>query len=627
MSFSPDPLNLGIYKKGRTIPVANVVLDPDHTPKSSFRMYPRENWTSIQYIGDRTFQVSLNKSVVDKMAVGSYTGEVKITYDGTYAGFKKKRNEYFDVNFVIQNTINLAVSPTNFTFTHTIGQAQPRSKFFSITSENSWTLLADAAWITTNRTQGTGNASVEVGVDVTGLSNGQYSGTILVDDGYGKKTAQVNLIVYGENTADDFLICKPDSLEFLESYNKPSSATRKLNIETSDAVAITTNVPWLDFSKTYITPGIESIQVSTQNTEAMNFGTYLGKITITSSYSTQVVPVMLTINEAVIGGVVDNGFYYADDRNIIAFSNTVAESELVLDFDTITATDNLNYQKTIPFFRGVAKSILGQEAKNLIRGYDQFSSLQTGIIEPVAPLNMNIQVYDKIIDSTQRTTRDTLSNIKVMLGKTPTVANWLSEIPNAIVTAKDGIVAFSFRADTPPDEIVVTGDATQTFSASGISGGIYTCIVKLEDLSLSANQAINIACGGFSVGVNIIASEPEHTRIAWLNQWGCPEIFTCRGYLEIEDGIDQVEATYAEEGRERIQILDVDNPITYTIKTGFIFSRAEVDWLRGILRAKKIWIEIDGQFVPVIRNFKKLAHYETRNFLFAYELKFESALV
>ena len=97
--------------------------------------------------------------------------------------------------------------------------------------------------------------------------------------------------------------------------------------------------------------------------------------------------------------------------------------------------------------------------------------------------------------------------------------------------------------------------------------------------------------------------------------------------LTITNETSQTLAKYAEEGKERSTVLEVLNPRTYSVYTGFLETKEEVAWLHTILEAKKIWIEVEGEFIEVVRDFKSLPLYETRNLLDAYLLKFEKAVV
>jgi hypothetical protein len=160
-----------------------------------------------------------------------------------------------------------------------------------------------------------------------------------------------------------------------------------------------------------------------------------------------------------------------------------------------------------------------------------------------------------------------------------------------------------------------------------LAGGIYTCCVNLTDFDLVPGNVVNIRCGTHTVKVNIAATEPQHVKLAWINEWNCPEIFPCSGYLEITNESDQQIAKYAIEGKERSVVLDVSRPQKIKVNTGFIDTRAEVDWLHKILDAKLIYVEINGEWVEVVRAFKNLPFYETRNFLDSYELIFDKALV
>lgn len=631
MAFNPKSINLS-YKKQRTPLTQETTLTLEYPLASggvSVTSVP--NWLKVTLVsgsdGVYVYRLQPVATYADVLSVGTYSQIVEFKYKFSFFAGTGNATEKLTVSLTVSDTVLLSVNPSFISQTYTIGAAAPGKKFLSITSENNWTVIKDQSWMTINKTSGTGNTSLEVGFDPSGLSAGVYTGQILVDDGYDKKTVAVTLNVLGENTSDDYLIVTPDSFEWVEEYQEPSTKTKKIVVDSSEDFTITSNVSWITFSSNSWPAGQKSIQAVATDTDLLTYGVYQGLITIASSYSTKTVQVLLTINKVVVSGVDSNGLYFADDRNKLSFANTVDNSVLVLSYTADNGIQQFLYPKSIPFYRGVAESILGQEVKNIIAPNYELDNLNTRCFVPVKPVTMNIGVYDKIINASQQTLRKTLTNVQVLTGATPKTSNWLSYIPSEIYTVKDAIVVFTFMADTAPTEINITGADETDYNVTGLSGGIYSCLVNLSELSLSVGDSINISCGGYSVKVNIDPVEPEHTKLVWLNEWNCPEIFTCRGDLTISNESTQTLASYAEEGKERSTVLDVTLPTTYEVNTGYLYSREEVDWLHSILRAKKIWLQINGEFVEVVRTFDAMDYYETRNILDAYELTFEKAIV
>lgn len=564
----------------------------------------------------------------NNLPVGTHSATIEFRYKvGPTPGVSVTVKEPLTVSISVSDTVALTVQPSFISQSYTIGQPAPGKKFLSIASENNWTIIKDQSWVTLNKTQGTGNASVEIGFDPAGLASGSHTAQLLIDDGYDKKTVVITLNVLGENTSSDFLIVAPDSFEWVESFEAPSTKTKKITVESSEDFTINSNVPWITFSSNNWTAGQRSIQAVATDTDTLAYGVHQGVITVASTYSSKTIQVLLTINQVVLNGLESGTLYFADDRNKISFANTVDNSELLLQHLTDNGAKQFNYIKTSAFYRGVGESILGTEAKNIINPFYELDNLNSRCFVPVLPLNMTINVYDKIVNSSQQTLRGTFDNVKVLTGSTPVKPNWLSYIPETISTTKDAIIVFSFIADTPPTEIKITGAVDTTFNVTALTGGIYTCMVNLSEFTLVPGNVVNIFCAGNLVKVNIDPVEPEHTKLAWLNEWSCPEMFTCKGDLQILNEAEQTLAKYAHEGKERSKVLEVTRPQVYKVNTGFIYTREEVAWLQRILDAKQIWIEIQGEFIEVNRTFSSLPFYETRNFLDAYELTFEKAVV
>ncbi|MFW9842851.1 MAG: hypothetical protein ACFFES_18340, partial [Candidatus Thorarchaeota archaeon] len=80
----------------------------------------------------------------------------------------------------------ISVSPTSFTFDAEEGGANPPDQILSITNIGegtlAWTVTSSAGWLSLDPTSGTGDGSVTLSVDNTGLADGVYYDTIVVAD-------------------------------------------------------------------------------------------------------------------------------------------------------------------------------------------------------------------------------------------------------------------------------------------------------------------------------------------------------------------------------------------------------------------------------------------------------------
>ncbi|UOB16569.1 BACON domain-containing protein [Abyssalbus ytuae] len=628
MPFSVNPVVLN-YKKNR------YSTDKDVTYKvidirGTIQILNKPNWLNIVLLGvntdadpvEYTYKFSVNTSISSTLQAGTYSQEITFKYKSTPFNFTIQEK----VNVVINvfNTILLNVSPSNLNFQYTIGGSVPGNSFLSITSENNWSIIKDQTWITLSKTSGSGNTSISVGVDVSGLTSGNYNGQILIDDGYNQKIVNVSLVVQGENTSDDYLIVSPESFQASETYGEIPSKLRQINIESSENYTIVSNVPWIQLSSSSGSSGISSVTATIINTEFLSIGNYNGVITVTTNYTVKTINVLLIINQAVINGIESNSFYFAEDRNKLSMSSSVPNSELYIEFET-QASKFVTYNKTVPFFQGVGTAVIGLEAKNLIKENFIPVNITSGVINPVVPMSMNIKAYDKPVNSMELTLRQEFSNLQFINGRSPIDINKINYLPQSINAVKDAIVMFSFIASEPPSEITLNGDLTETIAVSLPPSLIYTAILKLSDYTLLPGNKITISCSGFSVNINIIPSEPQHTRLIFFNEWQCPECITLTGYFEKSKDTDNITTVVAREGKDYTKTIDVREPEEYTVNTGYIYSKNEIEWISNILRSKKIWLEIDGEFTEVICTTRSMSVFKTRRFLNSYNLTFEKA--
>ena len=116
------------------------------------------------------------------LAVGAYNGSITIRND---AGGM----ETVVITLDVKPAPTLTVSPLSIGFDYTIGGNLPASQPLTISIENdpagaySWSATASDAWLTITPASGQGDTvtQVIVGVDVTGLAAGTYTGQIVIE--------------------------------------------------------------------------------------------------------------------------------------------------------------------------------------------------------------------------------------------------------------------------------------------------------------------------------------------------------------------------------------------------------------------------------------------------------------
>lgn len=629
--IDPTPPIKFTYKKLRTVAPQEIILDTTYEVIGNITTYNAPNWLKIIFLSKNgnlySYRLTVDTAKAQNLAPGIYTVHPEFRFRAKIVFFVEKDVAIpCAVTLTVIDTIRLSLSPTVINFEYSVGGQVPGLNFLNVTTENSWSLVKDQSWITVNKTLGTGNTTVEIGANVAGLSVGNYSGTIQIDDGYDKKNVTVNLQVKGTNTSNDYLVFTPETIGVSVSHQEVVDIKKYFHLATSEASIIIVDVPWLVLDDENFAPGDnQSVGINVRNTESLDPGTYIGNVTAQSSFSSIKRQVLLTVNGVYLDGVEDNGFYFADDRKEVKMDSIIANSELILEYLTTVGNQLYPYTKKAPFFKGVGRSVLGGEAKNLIVPLDFTGDIITSVVKGADILNSRILAYDRIRNTTQQTLRRTYENVRVITGSSPKEDNWLTYMPKTIYSFPKGSIAFSFRADEPPENIQITGAVSANIAVEPIEGEVFTCFVNLSDYTLTKDDEIDIACGGFIVKIIIRAMEPETTTIVFLNEWNLPEIFNCSGFRENNIERDQTKARYFVDGKERQRILESRAPESYSVNTGFIYTQAEREWLAKILRSPKIWIWTNGRFEEVVCTTDRLRPYGTREFYNAYGLNFEKA--
>lgn len=634
MAFNPEqPFNLQ-YKKGRGTTAVDAEFSPNRTPTNGeFSISGVPNWLTVIEIapvqGDnnRTVRFAVKTNIADSLSSGVYTADVRFNYRyNKFANLNLQVTETATVNLNVLETVDLNISPTVFSFAYTVGAAAPNVNYLDINSENAWTIEKDQSWIVLNRNSGSNNATIQIGVDVTGLAAGSYSGRVLVDDGYTPKIATVNLTISAATTPTNVIKTNVTQVPITVQQGADTQLNRSFKVTNTDVVSITTDVPWLTTDNTSLPAGTnQTVRLYVADYANLTVGVYEGVITISNANGTVQVKVLVTVMQANVEGIKSNQFYYAKDRNEIQLVSTLPESELKLEFSTDVGANKYIYKKLAPFFKSVARSILGAEANNLVQHKEFNTAIVTGVTKAIDVLNMKITAFDKIKNSTQQTLRETYTGVKVCPGASPKIPGFLSNVPAEIFCPPNGYVCFNYRSDTGPKIIQVGTPISKNYAVQDIDGDVFNVMVNLAPFNLKKGQVISITSNGFSVRANITDAEPEVTPIVFLNEWYCPEVYTASGHITISKQRDQQTTTYYKNGVQHTEVLETKTPYKYSVNTGFIYTEAQRQWLSKILESPKIWLWVNGQFTEVICTNSDLELYRTREFYKSYRLNFEKA--
>lgn len=617
------------YKKYVTPPPAqNFTHTADYN--SSPPSINAPNWLNITYQGsltaeEYTFSFSINPTFANNLPIGETVAQVAIRISfGVGSIFTVPH--FYRVTVNVIDTVLLELNPTDMAFSHIIGETPPVTQNLSIQSENNWSVTKDASWITLSNTVGVNTANIAVGANVTGLAAGNYNGIVTVNDGLFVRNLAVSLSITGEETPTEFLNITPLALEFVEVVDVASTQTRQININASESWTTSINAPWLlldiangDVGETLITASVD--------TNGLAVGAYQGAIEFVSATFIKTVFVSLRISDLATEGIESGNLYYADDKNRLTLFNTNPNTFAIIDFVTSIISDIITYPKRAPYFRGLASIFIGEETENLLLPDAVTSSFITRAYAPLKPISLDFKVFDKDFTSGQTTEIQSFTNVKFINGKTPVIEDKLCYLPEKITTTKDAILALSFLSETQPDSIEISGDITQSIGVSTLANDIYTAIVNLSDFNLSTGNVIDINVSGQSVNVTIKDTEPEHTLIAFENEWQCPEYFMCTGQLKITNRSGWSTTKIDLNGDEYTKILETNQPIEFSIDTGFIYSQEECDWLVNIFKSKRMFVFIKGKRIEVEPSIRRLEVYRTRKNLKSYNLKFRKAII
>jgi hypothetical protein len=150
-----------------------------------------------------------------------------------------------------------------------------------------WNVSADQPWIELSPTSGTNSETVTINISTTGLSSGNYSGTITVTSNDGTKTGTINLNV----RQPPLLSVSPDPPSFnfqettVEKVGTTPATPQTFSISNTGGETLIWSVsadqPWITLSQTSGTnSGTVTIGV---NTAGLSPGSYSGTITVTSN--------------------------------------------------------------------------------------------------------------------------------------------------------------------------------------------------------------------------------------------------------------------------------------------------------------------------------------------------------
>jgi hypothetical protein len=332
------------YQTGGAVPLPQTASVSSSPPGIPFAVSASDAWIHATGGGvtNSTISVSVDPT---GLAAGSYRGSVAVT--STQAG---NSPVLIQVDLTVTTATVISASPASLHFAYTQQGAIPAPQSVSISSNNpiAFTTSVSPAtpWLTASA-GGTTPATVTVTVDPTGLSPGDYEGSVLVNAPGAANTPLVIPVTVSVSAAPR-LQATPTQLTFAYQLGGAAPEAQALTITSSGAplqgVAASSGVPWLTVAGSGgATPAVFTVSA---NGSQLTAGTYQGSITVTSAgaaNSPLMVPVTFIVTAAPVLEVSPGEVSFAWQIGQPLPANqhvTVTSSAGALDYTAAASTDS-----------------------------------------------------------------------------------------------------------------------------------------------------------------------------------------------------------------------------------------------------------------------------------------------
>lgn len=579
---------------------------------------------------DAYLDISINPTVADNLSPRTHTETIQFLLytteiDAPGVGITTPLGNY-TVNLTVSDTVRLSISPTTFSFSYDDGDPAPLDKELTIRSENDWTIVPSESWVTLSQDTGNGNGEVMVGVDIAGLDFGFYEAIVTINDGFLTASFTIYLTVNVPAETTDYIFLNPQNLEFLSQVGISNATQKKLIVDAGNNWTLSANKPWIQLSSLSGASGITEVLVSVDSDE-LAAGIYSAQLTATSAGIVKKAFIVLRVVTVSVTGLLDNGVYFADDRVYLMVGSIGDNSFLRLEIEASSEGKIKNYPKEQPYFKGIARALIGSESRLLIDKTNPLDNFVTGPIPSPKPLVLNIAAFEQNRFDGETSNVANYSNVRFLRGSTPPVANRLCNIPSQITLSSKGVVAIHVRADLDPGNIVLTGAIEQNFiGASPNNELIYSCFVNLSDFTLETGDVLDISYGGQTVQVVIDDDIVESNIIGFENKWGLIEYFETKGFMSKIASTRRSTYEVAKEGKNHTKVLEAPKSTSFRVNTGNIMTQQEVAWMMEMMYSERIYIYQNGEPIEVLMQNTREVEDETRRRVMNFNLDFKTAI-
>jgi hypothetical protein len=634
-TISVNPLNIN-YTQFEPAP-ASVLITFSGLSVTPVVFGNKPNWLNINNItaidtATATALFSIETSVVNGLSAGNYTVVLDVfstreTVHPTLGPYENIGS--LTVNLTVNEAIELNVTPENISFNYTVGGALPSGKIVKVETENSFTTVSSAAWLSfSTPTQTTPIHTVfTVSVDPSALNVGTHTSSIILDDGNATKTIYITIVVSDGNTVDDYLYISPSEIEFVKNTSSAVAPTKTINLNSSGNWTAVSTESWLLLNVASGSSGSAVITLSL-DTLALTIGVYAAEITFTNGLIIRKAYITLYLNNTLLNIPDNGGLYFSDDQVELIISSDNLNSYLDVDFKTVTDEKSILYNKKAPFIKGVATLNAGEECINIIESYLLPTVFNTEITTLLKPAIMSFTAYEKnyftsvLIDVFER------NSLNFLNGKTPETANKLCYTPSVITVSKSAVIALHSYSAITVTSIVISGAVSDTITtANSVDSNIYTAFINLANYALNPLDVITVAFDALNITVRIKEEPSESVLLIFENEWQLPEVIELTGGLSIFNNADFSTQQLQEAAVIYERIYNTASNETFSINTGYLESAEEVAWLSKILDSKKMYLFINSKKIEVIPTFRNLNTYKSREHQKDFVLTFKKATV
>jgi hypothetical protein len=300
IGLSPSSLVFSATQGGANPANQTVTVTNTGTGTMTWSVADNANWLTATQSGG---SISAGVNVAG-LAAGTYTGAITVSASGA-----TNTPQTIPVSLTVAAapvaSPTIALSPTSFALTAQAGSTTVLNQTLTITNTGggslNWTVIDDSNWVVKNVGSGSGNGTVAISVNPTGLAAGTHTSLITVSATGATNTPQVVPVTLTLTAApaQPTIGLSPTSLAF--------SGTSGGSNPTSQTIAVTnTGTGTLTWTVADNANWLTATQSGSSITAAVNLsglaaGTYNGVITVSATGATntpQTIPVALTVTAA-----------------------------------------------------------------------------------------------------------------------------------------------------------------------------------------------------------------------------------------------------------------------------------------------------------------------------------------